>query len=258
VLPRLGRRWDGYRKVRGIVCKRLRRRLQTLALADLEAYRGYLGDHPGEWANLDALCAIPISRFYRDRSVFNALGRSILPALVQAARARTTLECWSAGCASGEEPYGLAILWGARMQPRFPQIGLHVVATDVDAQMLVRAREAVYAASSLRELPADLRAAGFEPVEGNWRVRDRFRDVDFLCQDLRDAMPEGPFDLVLCRNVVLTYYAPPVQLAIMRRIVDRLRPGGALVVGIHEVLPEALGLLAPWPGIHGVYRREFE
>jgi chemotaxis protein methyltransferase CheR len=68
-------------------------------------------------------------------------------------------------------------------------------------------------------------------------------------------MPAGPFDVVLCRNVVLTYYAPPVQLAVMQRIADRVRPGGALVIGIHESLPDGLAGLAPWPGTRAIYRR---
>lgn len=254
-LPQLARRWAGYRKVREIVCKRLRRRLHALALADLDAYRSYLAEHPSEWASLEALCAIPISRFYRDRAVFDALERAVLPTLARATQPQTTLACWSAGCASGEEPYGLAILWAVRVQPQVPQIGLRIVATDSDEQMLARARSAAYATSSLKELPADLRDAGFERADGNWHLRERFRNIEFLRQDLRDAMPDGPFDLVLCRNVVLTYYAPPVQLGIMHRIVDRLRPGGALVVGIHEELPDGLERLAGWRGARGVYRR---
>jgi chemotaxis protein methyltransferase CheR len=232
----------------------LQRRLQALALADADAYRRYLTEHPGEWATLDALCGIPISRFYRDRGVFDALEHAVLPALAQAAQSRTSLECWSAGCASGEEPYSLAILWAVRVQPRFPRIGLRIVATDVDEHMISRAHAAVYAPSSLKALPADLLASGFEPIDGDWRVRDRFRHVEFLCQDLREAIPGGPFDLVLCRNVVLTYYAPPVQLAVMRRVVEHLRPGGTLVVGIHESLPEGFASLAPWPGMRGVFR----
>jgi chemotaxis protein methyltransferase CheR len=256
-LPRLERRWAGYRKVRGLVCKRLRRRLRELTLADLDAYERYLCDHAEEWARLDALCAIPISRFYRDRSVFGALEHTVLPILAHAAAAqlRTSLACWSAGCASGEEPYSLALLWEVRLQPWFPGIGLRVLATDSDAHKLARARTGRYAAGSLRELPADLRAAGLEPADGEWRVRDRFRAVQFLQQDLRQATPAGPFDLVFCRNVVLTYYAPAVALAILDRIVDRLRPGGAFVVGLHELLPEGQTRLSPWPGTRGLYRR---
>ena len=256
-LPRLGRSWPGYRKVRRLVCKRLARRLRSLGLTDLEGYRRYLDTHPEERASLDALCSIPISRFYRDRGVFDALGEIVLPALAAAATAqsRTTLDCWSAGCASGEEPYTLAILWAPRLPPRFPQLDARIVATDVDARGLVRARAGRYAASSLKELPEYLRAAGFEPDDGKWRVRDRFRHVAFLQQDLREGMPKGPFDLVLCRNAALTYYAPPVRLAIMQRIAERLRPNGALVVGNHESLPDGLDGVAPWPDARATYRR---
>jgi chemotaxis protein methyltransferase CheR len=254
-LPHLGRSWPGYRRVRRLVCRRLGGRLSELGLADLDAYRRHLADRPGEWASLDALCGIPVSRFYRDRGVFDALDRTVLPALAAAAPPRTALDAWSAGCASGEEPYSLAVLWTVRLQPRCPQLGLRIVATDLDERLLARARAARYAASSLKELPEDLLAAGFEPADGGWRVRDRFRRVEFLRQDLREAMPDGPFDLILCRNAVLTYYAPTVQLAVMRRIAERLRPGGALVIGIHESLPDGLAGLAPWPGARGIHRR---
>jgi len=256
-LPRLERRWAGYRKVQSLVCKRLGRRVRALGLADLQAYRGWLDSYPAEWGELDALLGIPISRFYRDRGVFESLERDVLPALARAARegSRTALECWSAGCASGEEPYTLAILWRLRLQAMFPGLALHIVATDRDAELLERARVGCYAPSSLKELPADLRAAGFERRNEGSCVRTEYRAISFLRQDLREAMPEGPFDLVLVRNVVATYYSLPVQRAIMSRIAEGLRPGGALVLGIHEALPEGLLGFPPWPGARATYRR---
>jgi chemotaxis protein methyltransferase CheR len=259
-LPRLGRRWAGYRKVQSLVCKRLGRRLRTLGLADLGAYRGWLESHAAEWPELDALLGIPISRFYRDRGVFDSVGRDVLPALARAAReaSHPTLDCWSAGCASGEEPYTLAILWRLRIQAAFPGLAARIVATDAVAALLDRARSGRYLASSLKELPPDLRAAAFEARGELWCVRPEFRDVEFLRQDLRAEMPEGPFDLVLCRNVVATYYAPAVQREIMMRIADRLRPGGALVLGVHEALPEGLAGFVAWPGARAVYRRTGE
>src|SRR3989304_6160796 len=87
-LPRLGLRWPGYRRVRGQVCKRIDRRIQTLALSGPAADKVYLSEHATEWAALDALCSIPISRFYRDRAVFDALGEQILPELAERATAR--------------------------------------------------------------------------------------------------------------------------------------------------------------------------
>lgn len=255
-LPGLGRSWAGYRKVRQLVCKRLRRRLKTLRLTDLNAYGCYLADCPAERRELDGLCAIPISRFYRDHGVFNTLSDDILPELARAASARRVIEAWSAGCASGEEPYTLSLIWAVRLEPRFPAIKMRIVATDGDAGMVARGWAGEYAASSLKDLPADLRAAGFEKRGGMWRIRDQFRYVDFLQQDLREGMPAGPFDLVLCRNAVCTYYAPAVQVDLMTRIADRIRPGGVLVIGAHESLPPAVRGLAIRPDGRMVYRKE--
>lgn len=256
-LPRLGRRWAGYRKVRWLVAKRLGRRLRALDLSDLDAYRSWLGSHPEEWSELDALLAIPISRFYRDREVFESIEREVLPALAQAARKgrRTTIECWSAGCASGEEPYTLAILWRLRLQANWGDLVFRIVATDCDATLLERARTGCYEASSLKELPADLRTGAFEMRDGSFCVRRELRAVEFLRQDLREKMPSGPFDLVLLRNVVATYYAPEFQREILLRIAERMRPGAGLVLGMHETLPEGLEAFVAWPGMRAVYRR---
>lgn len=256
-LPRVGRRWAGYRKVRKLVCKRLARRLRALELPDLDAYRRRLEEHPREWRQLDGLLAIPISRFYRDQGVFAQLETHVLPALARAAIAesRDVLDCWSAGCASGEEPYTLGIVWRLRVQPLFPRMRLRILGTDMDAALLARARRGCYSASSLKELPADLVARAFEPRAGELCLRPQFRDVALLQQDLRAAIPDGPFDLVLCRNAVLTYYDAGVQAELIGRLAARLRPHGALVVGIHESPPDSVAGLAPWPGVRCVHRR---
>ncbi|MBI3050450.1 MAG: hypothetical protein HYY76_19320 [Acidobacteria bacterium] len=89
-LPRLGLRWPGFRRVRGQVCKRIDRRIHTLGISGPAGYVAYLGDHPEEWAVLDGLCTVSMSRFYRDRAVFDHLGDSVLPILAQAARTEAT------------------------------------------------------------------------------------------------------------------------------------------------------------------------
>lgn len=256
-LPRLERSWAGYRKVGGLVCKRLGRRLRSLGLADLAAYRSRLEAESQEWKELDSILGIPVSRFYRDRGVFASLESEVLPGLARAAlrEARTTIDCWSAGCASGEEPYTLSVVWHLRLQPAFPQLTMRIVATDMDATLLTRAERGCYLASSVKELAPDLVSRAFDTRDGELCLKPQFRDVTFMQQDLRDEMPDATFDLVLCRNVVLTYYAAPVQLQLMRRIADRLRPGGALVAGIHESLPPAISDFKPWPEARGVYVR---
>jgi chemotaxis protein methyltransferase CheR len=238
-LPRLGLRWQGFRKVRRQVCRRVSRRIAGLGLGEADTYRLYLEHNAQEWDALARLCRVAISRFWRDRSVFEALRDVVLPELCPAVSA------WSAGCASDEEPYSLVLAAAEAC------VEIHVLATDVDPVLLERARRACYPKSSLRDLPVNLRAHAFE----DGCLRPEYREpVDFLRHDVRDGAPGGPFDLTLCRNLVFTYYADELQREIGRRLARSLRADGALVVGAHEALPDALDRLPPWPGARGVYR----
>jgi chemotaxis protein methyltransferase CheR len=256
-LPHLGLRWRGFRRVRGQVCKRLGRRLRALGIATLADYRVHLATHADEWRALDRLCRVTISRFYRDRAVFDELAGSVLPLL--AGRALDdgggVLRCWSAGCASGEEAYTLAAVVALRLRPRFPALRLRLVATDVDAALLARARRGRYAPGSLKELPADLRAGALVRVDGDYEVRPELRDgVEFRCEDIREHQPDEPFHLVLCRNLVFTYFDEALQRRLLPRLCERIVPGGFLVLGSHESLPEPSGLVAA-PGARSIFQK---
>lgn len=260
-LPRLRMRWPGFRKVRRQVCKRIARRVRALGLPDLETYRGRLESDPAEWKILDGLCTIPISRFGRDRGVFEVLREEVIPAIAEDALAseERVLRAWSAGCASGEEPYSLAILWCLDLARRFPGLAIEVVATDVDARLLERAREGCYAASSLKDLPPAWIDAAFTRRGAQFAIRDHLRaGIEFRREDLREAMPEGPFHLVLCRNVAFTYFDEPLQREVLARMASRIVPGGALVVGIHESLPPGARGFSPWFPRLGVFRRTID
>lgn len=247
-LPQLRLRWPGYRKVHRTLCKRLRRRLRALDLGDLDAYRTRLEADAAEWARLDAMCRIPISRFYRDTPVFDALRQAVLPALaVRAAkRADATLRAWSIGCASGEEPYSLAMIWAFGVQPTFPDVGLDILGTDVDETMLRRARAACYAAGSLKDLPVGWRDRAFERADEHYRLQTCLRRrVQFRRADIRHAMPDDRFDLILCRNLVFTYFASALQREVLARLVTKLAVDGYLVLGKGESPPTAIEGLAP-------------
>jgi chemotaxis protein methyltransferase CheR len=239
--PRLGLRYEGFRRVRGQVCKRVGRRMKELGVGGLAAYLERLEADAAERALLDALCRVTISRFYRDQGVFEALREPLLPRVLEAARARgeRVLRVWSAGCASGEEPYTVSVLFWLGLRPRFPDFGLEVVATDADASLLERARRGCYRRATLRELPSEWVEVAFASHEAQLCLRPEYREgLDFRCEDLRQRMPPGPFHLVLCRNVAFTYFAPPVQREVLARLMERLVPGGLLAIGAHESLPE--------------------
>jgi chemotaxis protein methyltransferase CheR len=256
-LPRLGLRWAGFRRVRGQVCKRLRRRLAALGLEGLSDYRALLRaeeSHKAEWRQLDGLCRVSVSRFYRDKGVWRWLERDLLPQLaVQAsARGENRLRIWSVGCASGEEPYTLALMFALGDVPNNGEP--EILATDADPHLLVRAKQARYPGSSLRELPAKWRTA-FERSGDEFCLRPEYRTpVRFLARDIRREVSDGRFDLILCRNLAFTYFEEPLQAVIAECLAEVLVPGGLLLLGSHESLPEAVpGLVQERPWLH---RRE--
>jgi chemotaxis protein methyltransferase CheR len=246
-LPRLDLCWLGFRKVRRQVCKRLKRRLRVLQLASLAAYRERLEADPTEWSVLDECCHITISRFFRDKRVFGTLRSHVLPELaLRAERERRAVHIWSAGCGSGEEPYTIKILWDLEVAGSHPGISLSVLATDVDVNMLARAQKACFEATSLRELPPPLVEQAFDQAGALYCVRRRYRrGIDFVHEDLRSTAPAGWFDVILCRYVAFTYFAPSLQREVLARIVERLLPNGYLVIGTHEHLPGEAWSLVP-------------
>lgn len=259
--PRLRLRLTGFRRtsIRGQVRKRLGRRLQALGLPDAAAYRARLEADADEWAVLDALCRVTISRFYRDARVFDVLRDALLPPLLEALPPGGLFRVWSAGCASGEEPSTVAILFHLGLRPRFPHARLELLATDADEALLARARRGCYPRGALRELPAEWVARAFTGTPGSGVepcLELAYREgVTFLREDLRAEMPDGPFHLVLCRNVAFTYFAPELQREVLARLVARLTPGGLLVIGGHESLPEHGMELVRASGALPVFRR---
>ena len=257
-LPHLQLLPGAFQRVRGQVCKRLRRRIQALGLAGWDGYRSYLQANPGEWRELEAMTRISVSRFYRNAPVFDALRDRVLPTLAEAAAARgaEALAVWSAGCASGEEPYTLALLWRFAPPPAPARLGLRIVASDADQAALERARTGCYRPSSLKELPRAWRTA-FEPRDGWLCLVPPVRaTVEFQRRDLHEAPPRGPFDLVLCRNLLFTYFAEPLRTQMARRLIATMVPGGALLAGAREQVDHvALGLEQLDDAVPGLFRR---
>lgn len=239
-LPRLRLRWEGFRRVRRQVGKRLSRRLAELKLSTLDQYRLRLEDDLTEQDVLDGLCHITISRLYRDRHVFDALGASVLPELGKAAnRQGRAMQCWCAGCACGEEVYTLKLLWELDVRPKLHGARLEIIGSDADAVVLHRAEEGCFSWSSLKEVPAHWRELAFTMDDSRYCVHAKYRDgLVFRLQDIRAEIPLGPFDLILCRNLVFTYFDPEQQRELLGRIAGALREDGYLMIGAHEKLPD--------------------
>lgn len=260
-LPKLDLCWPGFRKVRGTIRKRLARRMWELELPDLAAYQKKLEADPSEWRELDRMFRIPISRFYRDRNVYELLDREVLPSCADVVRkqGRRVLRILSAGCASGEEPYTINLIWKLRLSERYPDVELQVFALDIDDVMLHRAEMACYSASSFRDVPADLFENGFYRSDGEYCLRDAFRlGVRFEKADLRETFPDGPFDLILCRNTAFTYFDDATQVEVFARLDANLRDSGYLIIGSHESLPPRASAYHQLSAGVPVYRKGIE
>ncbi len=258
-LPRLRLQWSGFRKVHKQVCKRLGRRIKELNLSGLSGYEGYLATHSGEWRIFDSICEISISRFYRDREVFDELRFRILPALAEKVRADGGKEllCWSAGCCSGEEPYTVQIIWRASVMPAVHfDLPLRIIATDTNQNLLERAQKGRYLKSSFRDLPEELVREAFERSGEHYVIRRPFTEnIIFMRQDIREQLPGERFHVILCRNLVFTYFEKDLQQEIFERMSEKLVSGGFLVIGTHEALPSIEQDFVPYKKVRGIYQK---
>lgn len=255
-LPRLRMRWAGFRKVRGQVDKRIRRRMAELELGGLDEYRERLGADPREWKVLDTLCRVTITRFWRDRGTWEWLLDEGFAHLAQRARdeGRRTLRAWSAGCASGEEPHSLLLAWSLGGGSELAGLELDVLATDSDELLLERARAGVYPEGALSELPEGWREAAFDEGDEGFVLRPAFRrGLRLERHDLRSEPPTGPFDLVLCRNLAFTYFEPELQHEVLDHLASVTEPGALLVLGGHERPPADVSSFGGFPGAPGPF-----
>ena len=241
-LPQLEMQWSGFRKVHKQVCKRIKRRIKSLGLGNVEDYKNYLISHEAEWNLLDEMCRITISRFYRDWDVFDFLTDELLPTLArQASTENRPLRCWTAGCASGEEPYTLALIAYFNLEKQFPDLDFNIVATDIDAHLLHRAKIGCFSLGSLKGLSEEWLNEAFVKKDQQYCILNAIaKNVDWMQQDIRKSQPSGRFDLILCRYLVATYFDSSLQIAVFNRLSNLLRSGGYLILGRKEILPEGL------------------
>lgn len=249
--PPLDLEWRKYR--RRTTRHRVEARLRELELDGLAVYLERLRCDPAEAAGLADRMRVTVSRFFRERQLWDALFQSVVPTLLREKSPTDPLRLWSVGCCGGEEPYTLALLWGEC----FAQRPVVIFATDIDTASLERARAAVYDVSSLREVPAVLRQRHFRRQDHLWRLDAAIAgQVRFAAHNLMtDPLPAG-FDLILCRYLAFTYYHGERRLLAGRRLWQALRPGGALMIGRKEGLGPAGDLFTPWPGAPGVFRKQ--
>ena len=218
--------------------RRIAVRMRACGVHTYSDYRALLAGSPQEYERLRDALTINVTRFYRNAETWNLIRGTVLPTLLDGRLA--DVRAWSAGCASGEEPYTLAVLAAEHLDRagRSAELArVSIDATDIDRACLERARAGSYRSEGLSELPDGLADRYFEPDGADRRVVDRVRRrVEVRQLDLSlEAPPRSGYHLILCRNVVI-YFDRRMQERLFQTFADALVPGGFLVLGKVETL----------------------
>jgi two-component system, chemotaxis family, CheB/CheR fusion protein len=191
------------------ILRRIARRMAVLHIGNLRDYAKYLEGHPEEVAELVMSFLIKVTEFFRDAQAFAYLKKNILPRIIERAqKGDKTLRFWSAGCATGEEPYTLALLVADLLGADLPQWNVKIFATDLDEGAINFARRGLYPPNVLENLPDDYRERYFERIDHGYRISKSLRQmVIFGHQDLSRGVPFPRSDLVVCRNLLIYFNA---------------------------------------------------
>jgi chemotaxis methyl-accepting protein methylase len=230
-----GLQWRLFQR-RGVT-RKVERRVVELGCSGFDEYLLKVQRDPREKDQLSKILTVTISRFFRDKEVFDILETSVLPAILKN-RGKTELKIWSIGCASGEEPYSFSLLWNEKFEKDFPKIHLSILATDIDEKMIERAKEGRYKQTSLREVPDRILQKYFRPDNGFYVLEQAIREsVEFRKQNILEEEPFSGMDVIFCRNLAFTYFSKESQVKVLRKIAASLNEKGHLVIGKDENLP---------------------
>ncbi len=239
------------------IIRRLWRRMAAARTATIAEYLGYLEAHPEEEQRLIADFLIKVTRFFRDPALYARLREDVIPELVSAAREEgRELRFWSAGCATGEGAYSLALLVTEAVAGLAHPPSVRIFATDLDETALEFARRGVYPAAALTEVPPETVARSFTERDGAFEVNKAVRGlIVFGTHDLAVRPPFPHTDLVLCRNVLI-YFTGALQRRALDLFAYSLREGGVLVLGKSETTSSAGSAFAPIDRRLRIYRRQ--
>lgn len=229
-------------------------RMSELGLSSHEAYRNLLARETSqrEWDQLVEELVVSETFFFRYPDQFRLLRETAIPDRISRKSGERSLTVWSAGCATGAEPYSVNMLLRRDMAHQVDGWDISIIGADISDRNLAKARAAVFTDWDLRTMPQPEREACFEKVGNKWRVRDQFRTgvsfvrMNFAGSDFRqfvDANRER-FDLVLCRNVLI-YFDPEFTHRVLRDLYDVMAPDAWLCVGHAEPYMDIANVFTP-------------
>jgi two-component system, chemotaxis family, CheB/CheR fusion protein len=220
-------------------------RMQTIGVFGFANYQDYLQVDPEEFTRLFNTILINVTGFFRDPPAWEYLASDVLPDMIGPDGATHSIRVWSAGSASGEEAYTIAILLAERLGLGDFRERVKIYATDVDEEALNEARMASYEERSTRDVPPELLRKYFEQQNGRFIFsKELRRSVIFGRHNLIQDAPISRVNLLICRNCLM-YFNAETQGRILSRFQFALLPGGVLFLGRAETLLSRAATFAP-------------
>lgn len=255
---------DYLRRVRGFdfgiykrssLMRRMNSRMQVVGVGTFRDYLDYLEVHPAEFDPLFTAILINVTGFWRDAEAWTYLATLVLPAMLQRKPAHTPIRVWSAGCATGEEAYTLAIVLAEALGLDAFRQRVKIYATDLDEEALAVARLGSYRAADLKPLSTEWQSRYFENNGERFVFRsDLRRSVIFGRHDLAQDAPISHLDLLVCRNTLM-YFNAEAQKRLLPRFHFALNEQGVLFLGKAEMLLTHSDLFVPLELKHRVFTK---
>ncbi len=239
--------------------RRLARLMAAAGATTYEEYQQYLQHNPEAYQRLVSSFLIKVTGFFRDTQLYKFLGEQTIPQLVEAARSgERDLRLWSAGCATGEEAYSLAILVAELLRTETEAFDVRIFATDLDEEAVAFARRGVYSRDAFEGVSEALVERYFTPLGDAYEVGKIIRNMTVFGQhDLGQRAPFPRIDLVLCRNVLI-YFTKELQQHALQLFAFSLRSGGYLVLGKAETTNPAPEFFKPLNTALKIFQRQGE
>jgi two-component system CheB/CheR fusion protein len=216
--------------------RRIRRRMEAVGCGSFSDYLDHLEVQPDEFELLFNTILINVTEFFRDEAAWEYLRRVALPEMIAAKPADEPIRVWSAGCATGQEAYSIAMALAEQLGEEEFRERVKIYATDIDDEALAVARGATYGPRELESLPDELRERYFQRLDGRAAFRaDLRRAVVFGRNNLVMDAPISRLDLLVCRNTLM-YLTAETQARILRHFHFALRPHGVLMLGRSEMM----------------------
>jgi len=245
--------FTGYK--RSTLMRRVQRRMSQAGCTDYLDYLDFLQVHPDEFTALFNTILINVTSFFRDPEAWDFLREQSLPGLLAGLPPDAPIRVWSAGCASGEEPYTLAMTLAELIGIEAFRERVKIYATDVDEEGLIQARQGAYNDVAVQAVPGNLLDTYFERTGNRYTFRkDIRRCVIFGRNDLVQDAPISRIDLLVCRNTLM-YFNAETQARILGRFHFALADHGLLFLGKAEMLLSHTGQFTPTDLKRRVFRK---